>query len=122
MRWPVPPPEICFEASAPPTAAREPAACREPADEIEARLPRLPAPGEAKRDDRVSGALGAVIKPAAMSAETSVGVNPLPDIIVEVGLAFISDTYLARNRKREYHRLMLRFNDVQCSQAFTWMK
>lgn len=86
------PPWMCCVAWAPPTASKDPAAWREP--EVEIAASEL-APGDEKNEEPALITDVEVRNPTVTSAEISVGVNVVPDIVVDVGFAFIADIYLA---------------------------
>lgn len=83
---------MCWVAEAPPTAPREPDACREPAVE---RAERLAFPGMANKEERLSNAVDVVRNPAAERLATSAGVKAVLATVEDVGLAFITDIYLS---------------------------
>jgi len=74
----------------PPTASKEPAACRDPEAEIAAR--EL-APGEPKKNELELRADADVRKPVATKSESSGDVKAVPDIDAEAGLAFMIEMY-----------------------------
>lgn len=74
----------------PPTASKEPAACRDPEAEIAAR--EL-APGEPKKKELEPTADADVRKPVATRSESSGDVKAAPDIEAEARLVFIIEMY-----------------------------
>jgi hypothetical protein len=84
---------MCCIARAPPTASKEPAACRDP--DVETEASEL-APGDAKKEELVVfKAVAEVRKPTPTSTDSSAEVNAVPDIDVEVGFASIVEMYFA---------------------------
>lgn len=58
-------------------------------------MPRLPAPGNAKREELEFCALGIVRNPVVVRAESSDGAKAAPDIVPDVGFEFMTEIYLA---------------------------
>jgi hypothetical protein len=83
---------MCWVADAPPMASSEPAAWREPEDDMDMR--EL-APGDAKYEEVDEEAVLEVRRPTAVKAESSVELNVTPLIEVEVEFAFIVRMYFS---------------------------
>jgi hypothetical protein len=82
---------MCWVADAPPTASREPAAWREPEEDIEVR--EL-CPGDAKYEE-FEETLVEVRNPIVVRADISAGLKAVPGTEVEVGLASITEMYFS---------------------------
>jgi hypothetical protein len=84
---------MCCVAEAPPTASKEPAACRDP--DVETEASEL-APGDAKNEELVVfKAVAEVRKPTPTSTESSAEVKEEPEIDVDVGLESMTEMYFA---------------------------
>jgi hypothetical protein len=86
------PPCMCCVAYVPPTASKEPAACRNPDVDIEAKELAL---GEAKNAEPLFSMVVEVSRPAPVSMAISGGVKAVLGIVVDVGLASIISIYLS---------------------------
>jgi hypothetical protein len=73
-------------------ASREPAACRQPEDDMDMR--EL-VPGDAKYEELDEEAVLEVRRPTAVNAESSVELKAAPLIEVEVGFALIIEIYFS---------------------------
>lgn len=89
------PPWMCWVADAPPTASREPAAWRDPDDEMD--MSEL-VPGEVKKERLDEDADVDVRKPIAVNVDISEGAKAVPGIDVVVGLASMVEMYFSAER------------------------